>query len=171
MTECFDLRKSMGAFCTCCRNTCLRVWRCVFPAVICVVLVVALSGCGCGRKKAVESGGSAPAGVAEPVSRVSDKSYRAALEKHRDDQKVVARERNQLGDEMREKAERVKAGLAAEVSEEDFKAALEQDEEWQKLKERQAVLDQDVQNVLREARETVRERIMREERDAKASGG
>ena len=142
-----------------------------YTAWIAAVLVLSLSGCGCGRKKRAQSGPSNPASSTNAVSRVNDKSYVGSLEKHRGDQKVVARERNELVRKMNVCAERVKAGAAVDVSEEDFKAALEKDAEWQSLKERQAVLDQDVQDVLREARETVRKRLIKEERDVKASGG
>jgi hypothetical protein len=102
---------------------------------------------------------------------MQDKQYVAELDTHRNDQKVVARERNKLAAEKEVCAERIKAGLSAEVSQEDFKAALEKDEEWQRLEKIQDLRDKDVVDVLREARETVRARMLKEKRKTEAPAG
>jgi len=139
----------------------------LIPVLSVFLLTAFFSGCGCGDNKPQNVTDTNK--VADVVNRVNDKTYMDSLKQHRAEQKVVARDRNQLGREMTLCAERVKAGLAADVSQDDFKAALAQDKEWKVLQDRQAVLGQDVQDVLREARETVRERLLKEKREAKAS--
>ena len=133
---------------------------------LCTISVLSLCGCGCGKKK--KDDGTA-AGQA-PASRLQDKEYVEALNTHRADQKVVARERNDLAKRMKPVCDRVKGSLKPDASEEEFKAALVKDEEWQELLKEQARLDQDVQDVLHEARETVRERLMREGTESNAAG-
>jgi len=139
----------------------------LIPVLSVFLLTACFSGCGCGDNEPEKVSDTVEG--ANVVNRANDKKYIESLKQHRSEQKVVARDRNKLGRDMTLCAERVKARLAADVSQEDFKAALAQDKEWQVLQERQAVLGQDVQDVLREARETVRVRLLKEEREAKAS--
>ena len=169
MIECFYLKKPVGFLCNGLQTAYMKRVKVVLPVLTVLSLAVVLSGCGCGRSD--KDGLSEVTPGADVANRLNDKNYMKSLNSHRDDQKVVARERNKLAQKMTACAERVKGGLAEDVSKEDFNAALEKDEEWQSLKKQQAVLDQDVLDVLREARETVRERIMKEEREAKAVSG
>lgn len=148
------------------RYTAFLQWCCVNVSLfLCIISVLVLSGCGCNKKKKspdIES--------KTPVSRLDDKEYADSLKEHRDDQKVVARGRNQLSKQMATVCERVKGTLKPDVTEEEFKAALEKDEEWQELLEKQARLDQDVKDVLEEARETVRKRLLRDQTESSAAG-
>jgi len=157
MTECFIIKKPAVHLNNSWGTSLLR-W-CCFSLPLFIFILSMLVICGCKKKNKDES---APVSQA-PVSRLQDKEYVAALKKHREDQKVVARERNQLVDEMETVCKRVKASLKPDASEEEYKAALEKDEEWQKLLEKQARLDQDVKDVLEEARNTVRERLIRDQ--------
>ena len=169
MIECFYLKKPVGFLCNGLQTAFIKSGKVILPVFAVLSLAAVFSGCGCGRSD--KDGLSERDPGAESVNRINDKKYLDSLNSHRDDQKIVARERSQLAQKMTVCAERVKSGLAEDVSKENFKAALEQDEEWRSLKEQQAVLDQDVLDVLREARERVRERIMKEEREAKAVSG
>jgi len=169
MTECFDLKPPAVALCNRRKIACIK-WLCYgFSAVLSLFLALSLSGCGCGRKKKEDSVN--PVNAAAPASRMEDKGYLETLDNHRDDQKVVARERNQLAKKMSVCAERVKSGLPADVTQEDYQAALEKDEEWQSLLKEQSVREQDVPDVLREAQQSIRERMLKEEHAAKAATG
>ncbi|MFO7937739.1 MAG: hypothetical protein R6V06_09070 [Kiritimatiellia bacterium] len=117
-----------------------------------------LCGCGCGRKK----GDEADAADA-PVSRLRDKEYVEALDKHREDQKGLAGKRNQLAQEMEAVAARIRKNLNQDATEDEITAALEKDEEWLRLKEESDHLDQNVKDVLQETRNTIRERMLREQ--------
>ena len=165
MTECFFIKKPTVLSDDSRIIACIRWWCSLLPLVAGVMSLLVLSGCGCGKKK--ESRDDA---LKAPVSRLQDKEYVATLDQHQADQKVVARERNQLAQEMKTVASRVKENLKPDATEEDVKAALEKDEEWLKLKERQARLDQDVRDVLQEARDSVRERILRDQTGTAAAG-
>lgn len=169
MIKCFDLKKSAVAVCNCRKGACMKWFSYGFTAVFSMLLVVSLSGCGCGRKKKPDSVDAGS--VTAPVSRMEDKGYREALDKHQEDQKVVARDRNELAAKMSVCAARVKAGLAADASLEDYKAALEKDEEWQALSKEQSAREQDIPAVLHEAQQTIRERLLKEKRDAAAATG
>jgi len=169
MIECFDLKKPVIMLCNDRKNKCAS-WFCYsFSAFIAVILVISLSGCGCGRKKEADSTSSSDS--ADSVPRMQDKQYVAELNTHRDDQKVVARERNKLAADKEACSARIKAGLSPDASQEDFNAALEKDEEWQRLEKQQELRDKDVVEVLREARETVRARMLKEKRETKAPAG
>lgn len=139
-----------------------RCCRAVF-LLLCVASLLILSGCK-KKKKAEPSAAKKP-----PASRMEDKEYVAALQAHRDDQKVVARERNKLAEEMKAVCERVRGSLASDIDDEEFKAALEENEEWRELLKKQERLDQDVRDVLRQARETVRARLSREQAEKNAA--
>lgn len=168
MLECLELKKMKIAVPACC-ETLSHMWVC-YLLILCVPLFLstALSGCGCWRKKKQGSGELTAQGIPVEVSRMNDKDYLGALNQHREGQKVVARERNELAGKLKICADRVKAGMASDVSEEDFKAALEKDAEWQSYQEHQGALDQRVQDDLKEARETVRMRLIKEQADAAA---
>ena len=165
MIECFIIKKT-AVFLNNSRHTAFLRWCCFqIPLFLCIISLLVLSGCGCNKKKK-----NSDVERKAPVSRLEDKEYVAALNVHRDDQKVVARERNQLSREMAAVCERVKGSLKPDAGEEEFKAILEKDEEWQELLKKQACLDQDVKDVLREARETVRNRLLREQAGSNAAG-
>ena len=165
MIECFITKKTAVFFNNSRHTTFLRWCRICVPVSLCIISMFVLSGCGCNKKKK-----AAAAENKAPVSRLNDKEYVAALEAHRADQKVVARERNQLMDKMESVSVRVKSTLKPDVSEEEFKAALEKDEEWQELLKKQEQVNQDVKDVLAEARETVRKRLMKEQAESDAAG-
>ncbi|MDD2598594.1 MAG: hypothetical protein PHO37_05145 [Kiritimatiellae bacterium] len=168
MLECLDLKKMINSV-SASRVSLSGTWaRYLFMLCFALVLSMVLSGCGCGRKKKPTEVELTQHGIPVAVSRMNDKEYLAALNQHREDQKVVARERNELAEKLKACAERVKAGLAVDVSEEDFKAALEKDEEWQSCKEHQDTLDQRVKDELSDARDTVRARLIKEQVDAAA---
>ena len=165
MIECFIIKKTAVLFNNS-RYTAFLRWCCFHvPLFFCIISLLVLSGCGCNKKKK-----NSDIEREAPVSRLDDKEYVEELNAHREDQKVVARERNQLADEMKKVGERVKGTLKSDAAEEEFKAALEKDEEWQELLKKQACSDQDVKDVLREARETVRERLLREQAGSNAAG-
>jgi hypothetical protein len=169
MIECFELKKPADTLCSQRKTACFKWLRYSVSAVCVIFLAISFSGCGCGKKKKASSDNSVEA--TEPVSRMEDKGYREVLNKHQDDQKVVARERNELAARMSACAERVKAGLPADITQEDYKAALEKDEEWQSLLKAQSASDQDVRDVLHESQQSIRERMLKEARDAKAATG
>ena len=167
MIECFIIKKPV-VFSKNSRNTSfLRWFGCYVSLFLCIISVLGLCGCGCNKNKKKDDAATAEQ---KPVNRLQDKEYVEALKTHREDQKVVARERNDLAKRMKPVCDRVKGSLKPDASEEEFKAALEKDEEWQELLKEQARLDQDVQDVLQEARETVRERLMRKGTESNAAG-
>lgn len=170
MLECLELKKTINVVCTSCESLSHAWVRYLLILCVSLILSMALSGCGCWHKKKQASGELTPQGIPIEVSRMNDKGYLEALNQHRESQKVVARERNELAEKLKLCADRVKAGLASDVSEEDFKAALEKDAEWQSYHEHQDALDQRVQDDLKEARETVRMRLIKEQADAAAYG-
>ncbi|MFA7174725.1 MAG: hypothetical protein WC340_15185 [Kiritimatiellia bacterium] len=152
----------------CCGSFSHKRVRCLLMFCVALVLSMVLSGCGCGRKKKPTEVELTPHGIPVAVSRMNDKSYLEALNQHREGQKVIAKDRAALAAKLKACAERVKAGLASDVSEEDFKAALEKDEEWRSFQEHQETLDQKVKDDLSAARETVRARLIKEQADAAA---
>jgi len=164
MIECFTIKKA-AVFFNNSRHIAFLRWCCYHVSLfLCIISMLILSGCGCNKKKK-----NSDIEREAPVSRLDDKEYVEELNAHREDQKVVARERNQLADEMKKVGERVKGSLKPDAGEEEFKAALAKNEEWQELLKKQARLDQDVKNVLQEARETVRNRLLREQTESNAT--
>lgn len=170
MLECLDFKKTISTVSACCASLSHARARYLLMFCVAITLSLILSGCGCGRKKKPVEVERTQHGIPVAVSRMNDKSYLEDLNQHREAQKKVARERNELAAKLKTCADRVKAGLAGDVSEEDFKAALAKDEEWQSFQEHQDALDQRVKDDLSAARETVRARLLKEEADAAAYG-
>lgn len=164
MIECFLPKKTAVS---CCNSRYVPFLRSLFYCVslfICVISLLVLSGCK--KKKKVDAAAEQKA----PASRLDDPEYVAALNAHREDQKVVARKRNDHAKEMTKFCEQVKGSMRADVSEEEFKAALETNEQWQVFVKGQERLDQDVKDLLQEARATVRERLLRDQAESNSDG-
>ena len=144
------------------------VWR-GFAVPCAIVCLCSLAFCGCGKKEKAE----------EPVvekevatGRMADKEYVKALSAHQDNITDVAGRRDALRGEMEAASRRVKEGLPADATKEEFDAALAQDAEWQGLLKREALLNTNTLDVLRAARGAIRERMLTEQREnaAKSAG-
>lgn len=171
MIEWFIMRNPAVFLCNSRRAFLIGWCRLGLPVFVAVVCVISLCGCGCGKKKddadsstaAQNTDSSTAAQDTTLTGRINNKEYLAALKAHQNGIKAVARKRNQLGCQMKVVAERVKAGLPADASNEDFKAALEKDKEWQELLKKQKQTDQDVQDALSKARKTIQQGMLREQ--------
>ncbi len=102
------------------------------------------------------------------TNRMNDAAYVGALQKNRDEQAVKAGERTVIVTQMQACIERVKATLPKDADEAALKAALAKDDEWRKLEPQNAKAIEDIQQVLGEARQKVRQRMLEESRAVKA---
>ena len=85
----------------------------------------------------------------------------------RDEQAVKAGERTVIVTQMQACIERVKATLPKDADEAALKAALAKDDEWRKFEPQNAKAIEDIQQVLGEARQKVRQRMLEESRAVK----
>ncbi len=163
MTECFNVIKTVAGRFGGRLSLFAALLRVAAPCALALVGVLWLSGCGCGRKDKSEA---AESGRTDQIpSRIEDKEYVATLFAHQDAITAVAQQRHELGEQMRETAAKIKDALPADADEESVKAALAESAEWQELLKREAAVSTSVTNTLLEARRTIRERILREERE------
>lgn len=136
----------------------------VFVAMVSIAFVCLFStGC----KKRVPVASRAPL---ESVftNRMNDAAYLATLQTNRVAQSAKAGERNVIVSQMQAHIERVKATLPEDADEATLKAALAKDEEWLKLEARNEKAIGEIQQVLSEAREKVRQRLLEESKAVKA---
>ncbi|MEI7901466.1 MAG: hypothetical protein WCK89_14545 [bacterium] len=123
-----------------------------------------LAGC----KKRPPLDAKAPLLESVLTNRMHDAAYLGALKKNREVQTVKAGERNVIVTQMQACIERVKATLPKDADEATLKAALAKDAEWCKLEPQNARMIGEIEQVLGEARQTVRQRMLEESRAVKA---
>jgi len=102
------------------------------------------------------------------TNRMNDAAYVGALQTNCAKQTAKAGERSVIVIQMQACIERVKATLPKDADEAALKAALAKDDEWRKLEPQNAKAIEEIQQILGEAREKVRQRMLEETRAVKA---
>ena len=102
------------------------------------------------------------------TNRMSDVAYLGDLKKNRAQQTAKAAERSVIVAQMEACIARTKATLPKDADEAALKAALAKDEGWRKLEAQNAQAIEEIQKVLGEARQIVRQRMLEEARAVKA---
>ncbi len=137
----------------------------VFGCAMVSMAFVCLLAAGCKKRPPVEV--HAPL-ASVLTNRMNDAAYLGALKQNRQEQTVKAAERNVIVTQMQAIIARVKGTLPQDADDEALKAALAKDEAWRKLEAQNAQAIGSIEQVLGEARQKVRQRMLEESRDVKA---
>ena len=129
------------------------------------IAFIGLFSAGCKKRSPAE----VKAPLAEVITnRMNDAAYLDTLKNSRDVQMAKAAERNVIVAQMRAYSERVKATLPKDADEAALKAALAKDEGWRTLEARNAQAIEAGEQILGEARQKVRQRMLEESRAVQA---
>lgn len=129
-----------------------------------LILGVHFTLCGC-KKRAVPEGDVLPV---VHTNRMEDAEYVKALQANRLAQGVLTSERQDVVNKMEVLLAKARAKLPEGADDEAVKAGLAKDPVWQALAAENLRKIAAIEEKLKEARETVRERLLREQSDAKA---
>lgn len=127
--------------------------------------LVCLFSAGC--KKRTPATGKAPL-ASVITNRMNDAAYVGTLKQNREEQAEKALERNAITALMQACGERVKATLPKDADEAALKAALAKDEAWLKLDAQYVATTNEIERVLNDARQNIRQRMVEESRAVKS---
>jgi Skp family chaperone for outer membrane proteins len=132
-----------------------------YGLVVSIALVCLLSA-GCKKRTPV----TAVKAPLESVitNRMNDAAYVETLRQNRKEQADKALERSAITAQMQACGERVKATLPKGAGEDALKAALAKDEAWLKLDAQYVATTNEIERVLNDARQKIRQRMVEESR-------
>lgn len=134
--------------------------------VAAVVLLCVAAG-GCGREAVVPE--KAPSAPPKVLRRMDDPAYQKALREVQAQRRKMAEARAQIRERMRELSAQARAALPADATDAQVKAELEGKPQtypdWAELARRLQELEKAAEKDLREARDLVRARILKEQDD------
>lgn len=145
------------------------VWQGVKPCFMLLVstlfvcLAVILAGC---KRQSRKTAGQQVEIVY--TNRMDDAGYRGVLHTNRLQQGVLVSRRQAVVDRMERMVAEVREALPAGADDEAVKAELAKSEEWRTLEAENLKRIGEIEEKIAEARTTVRERLLREQRDVKA---